>query len=303
MRKVKFKNLAWIDLVSPDREHLEELQKKYRFHELDIEDTLSEHERPKIEIHPKHLFLIFKLPKFNQRTRLIEIAELNVFLGNNFLITAHEGNIKLLNQLFDEASKRITVRKNLFNEGTGKFLWEILKVLFRDIFPMVDRMSKELGKMEHEIFASKVPKNQLKDILIFKRNLITLRRVLMPQRAVIQSIESLKMQFLPQNLEIFFDDILDKIEKLLENTNALQDLVDSLREANETMLTHSLNNTIRVLTIFSAILLPLTFITGFYGMNVALPHQHDPWVFLWIIGGMVGLIIFLLTFFRWRRWI
>ncbi len=303
MNQVKFKKIIWTDLVNPTREELEVLQKRYRFHDLDIEDTLSIHERPKIEAHSKHLFLIFKLPRFNKRTRLIEIAELNLFMGSNFVITSHEGKIKLLNQIFEDAKGSLVSRKRLFSEGTGKFLWELLKTLFRDIFPMVDRMSKELRRMERDVFESKVLRNQLKDILIFKRNLITLRRILIPQRAVIESIEALKMQFLPDNLEIFFDDILDKIEKLIESTTSLQDLVDSLRDTNETMLTHSLNNTIRVLTIFSAILLPLTFVTGFYGMNIALPYQDYPNIHLWIIGGMTLLSVFMLVFFKWRKWV
>ncbi|MCT4592522.1 MAG: magnesium transporter CorA family protein [Candidatus Gracilibacteria bacterium] len=303
MNQIKFKNTIWLNLTSPTKDDLLKIQSRYRFHDLDIEDCISKHERSKIEIHDKHIFLIFKFPVFNKRTGLVEIEELNIFLGKNFVITAHEGKLKTLNKIFEESKSGLQKRRALFAEGTGKFLWELLKALFGDIFPMINKMSRELKKMETDVFESSVLKNQLKDILIFKRNLISLRSILMPQRSVIKTIEDIKVHFLPENLELFFDDILDKIEKLIETTGMLQELVESLRDTNETMLTHSLNNTIKILTVFSAVMMPLTFITGLFGMNFRLPLQESPIAFLFIIGGMGSLAIIMLLISKWKKWI
>jgi magnesium transporter len=303
MQQLKYKNLVWVDLIRPEREALKTLQKKYRFHDLDIDDCLSKREQAKVEIHPEHLFLIFKFPVYNKRTHLFQTEELNLFLGKNYIITVHRGKLKLVENIFQEAGKGLKQRKELLGEGTGKFLWLLLKRLFHEIFPMIDKMSAQIRQMERELFEENIIQNRLASILILKRNLINLRRILLPQRTVITTLEREKVQFLPENINIFFDDILDKIEKLIETTGALQELVESLRETNETMLTHSLNNTIKVLTVFSAVMLPLTFVTGFFGMNVPIPYENNPAVFWWILGGMGLVGLFLYLFFKWRKWI
>ena len=303
MENLKFKNLLWINLQNPEKESLKKLQKSFRFHDLDIEDCLSSREQAKMEIHSKHIFLIFKFPFFNKKTRLFQIEELKIFLGKNFILTIHSGKLKKIDKIFQEAKEKLKIRRQFFKDGHGKFLWEILKTLFADIFPSLDKMSLKIKKMEKEIFENHIIKNRLSKILILKRNLITLKRILLPQRGVMLELEKIKVRFLPDHLEIFFDDILDKIEKLIEISSTLQDLVESLRETNETMITHSLNNTIKVLTVFSAVMLPLTFITGLFGMNVAIPYEEKYFSFLSILLGMFFLGILMLSFFKWRKWI
>lgn len=303
MEKLQFKNLTWINTIDPTKEELIELQKEYHFHDLDIEDCISKREQSKIEIHQKHLFLILKFPVLNRRTQLVETSELNIFLGKNFVITAHDGKMKHLEEIFAEAREKPSTRKRLFQEGMGKFLWSLLKALFKDIFPMIDRMGVELKKMEMEVFESRVLKNQLKNILIFKRNLINLHSIIAPQKRVLETMGKEEISFLKEDLHLFFSDILDKIEKILETTTVLQDLVGSLRDANETMLTHSLNNTMKALTFFSAVMLPLTFITGLFGMNVPLPFAHDPLIFYGILAAMFSVGVVMILFSKWRRWI
>lgn len=303
MQQLKYKNIVWVDLKEPEREALEKLQKRFRFHDLDLEDCISERERPKIEEHSRHIFLILKFPVFNKKTGLFTTEDLKIFIGKNFIITVHRGKLKVLDEIFQNAKEKISVKKDYFREGNGKFLWILLKKLFQQIFPMFDKMSAEVRAMEKDIFEKNIVKNYLEKILKLKRNLVTMRRILLPQRGVILALEDVKTQFLSDNLELFFDDILDKIEKLIETSGVIQDLVESLREANESMLTHSLNNTIKVLTVFSAIMLPLTFISGVFGMNVPIPEQHDSSSFVLILIGMACLGILMFAFFKWRKWI
>ena len=126
----------------------------------------------------------------------------------------------------------------------------------------------------------------------------------MPQRAIIAQLEHKNKKFLPDNLDIYFDDIVDKIEKLWNNLENLAELVVSLHETNESIISHNTNNVIKVLTLFSVVMLPLTFITGFYGMNIdALPFAHGDSSFTIITGIIVGIALLMIGFFRYKKWL
>ncbi|MBU0706187.1 magnesium transporter CorA family protein [Patescibacteria group bacterium] len=308
MQEIKFKKSRWINLVQPCSEDLAKLAKKYRFHELDLEDCLQKTERPKIDEYDKYLFIILQFPVYSSKYLRFDTEQLNMFIGQDYLITIHNGELKALNEMADACQQSLKSRRLLFGEkpGTGYLLYEIISVLFDAIFPVTDKIQASLKKIEDEIFESKRAKDELFNIMILKKNVITLRKILLPQRSVVATLEHKQKRFLPEDLVIYFDDIVDQIESLWNILGTQKEIIESLEDTNESLLSHNINLTMRTLTVFSAIMLPLTFLTGLFGMNVQLPftdahlHVEHFWTII-IIMGIVGIVLF--TTFKWKNWL
>lgn len=306
MEEVKFKNHRWINVVQPNEEDLTALKKRYKFHELDLEDVLQESQRPKIDEYDNYLFIILQFPVYNRKHKRFDTEQFNIFIGQNYLVTLHDGNLTVLNEIFEKCRKSIKSKRTYFGESTGYLLYEIISALFNATFPITDRMQISLRRIEEEIFEAKHPRDQLFDIMLIKKNIITLRKIVLPQRSVIAALEHKQKRFLPEDLVIYFDDIVDQIEKLWNILETQKEIIESLEDTNESLLSHNINLTMRTLTVFSAIMLPLTFLTGLFGMNVQLPFpealgsiEH----FWSIVISMVTAGIVLFAIFKWKKWI
>lgn len=304
VERIKFKTLAWTDIVNPDSEVLEELRKKHKFHELDLEDCLSENQRSKIDEYDKYLFLVLHFPHFDKKKKALITEEVNIFIGQNYLITLHNGVLPPLLRIFEKCRTSMREKKKYLGQGTGYFLYEIIDAMLDDGFPMLDYLGKNVTTVEKSVFGSETEQHDmLKDILVLKKDIITFRRLVAPQRTVIAQLEHKNKKFLPDDLEVYFDDLVDKVEKIWSNLDSMKDLVISLQETNESIISHTTNNIIKVLTIFSVVMLPLTFLTGLYGMNVGLPYDTHPMAFAGIAGAMVAVVLLMLVFFKFKRWL
>jgi len=294
--------ITWHDSVNPSEEDLVELQHKYRFHKLDIEDCLSENERPKIEEYSEYLFIVLHIAvKIGSR---VVKEEVNIFLGKHFVVTISEGKTDVIAKLWKQLHQSQKHREEFLQQGTGFFLYKLLDQLFDAGFPLIDSITKELRRIEVELFEKEEgPMNILRDILTLKRNIITMRSIIFPQRAVIAQLEHKNPDFISQDLEIYFDDVSDAIERQWSLLDTAKEMSDALQETHESWLGHRTNSVIRVLTIFSVTMVPLTFMTGLYGMNVQLPFQDSSGAFavlllimMLVMGGLIG-------FFAHKKWL
>ncbi len=302
-RQITLEKLTWIDLDDPDMETLHGLKEKYGFHELDIEDCLTENQRSKIDEYGDHLFIILHFPYYDKRKQRIVMEELDIFIKNNLLITIHWGTVKPLSDLFEQAEKNTEERKKLMAHSSGYLLYEIVDQLFFSLFPILDLIENSVASLEQEAFSFSKERDMLKEILNTKKNIITFRRIMGPLRTVIAQMEHKNKKFLPESLEVYFDDVLDKVEKIWSNLENQKELIESLQDTNESIISHTTNNVIKTLTVFSVVMLPLNLLAGVYGMNVALPFATHPSMFFFISGGMASLLIVMLIFFKVKRWI
>jgi len=302
-RSVKFKTLEWVDLIGKDEKTLIKLAEKYKFHELDIEDCLSENQRSKIDEYDDYLFIILHFPYYNPRKKTIEVEEIDMFVGKDFIVTIHEGKLGAITDLFESCQNIPAIRKERMGSGVGYLLYEVIDTNFSDLFPIVDKMDNKMNKLEKEVFESKKVKgDRLRDILMLKKDIITFRRVVSPQRAVIAQLEHKKKSFISHDLEVYFDDTVDKIEKIWNNLENMMELTMSIQDTNESLISHTTNNVIKILTIFSVIWLPLTFLTGLYGMNVALPLDKHPMAFLYMVILMAVVSVTMIVYFKVKKW-
>lgn len=303
MRSLTHKGVTWHDDPAPTEQVLSELQKTYGFHELDIEDCLSEHERPKVEEYDTYLFLVFHIPYRTRKTGRIIKEEVNIFMGQDFFVTLHRGKIPILDRLWNDLESSDTLREEYLQHGTGFFLYELMRHFFEDVFPLVDSIRKELRRMEEVLFESEEEVDLLRDIMNVKRNIISMRSILLPQRTLIATLEHKNKKFVPDELALYFDDILDAIERQWALLDTAKEMIDALQDTHESWLTHKTNAVIQILTIFSVTMLPLTFITGLYGMNVALPFGSHPNAFFIVVAMMGGILVAMLTYFARKHWL
>ncbi len=307
MREIKFKNHKWVDVSSANEQSLAKLHERFKsFHELDIEDCLEEKQRPKIDEYDKYLFIVLQFPYYDRKFKRFETEQLNIFIGQNYLVTVHDNKLNVLRDIFENCQKSVKARREYFRESTGYLLYKIISALYESYFPKTDRIQVSLKQVENEIFESKQPKDQLFEIMILKKNIITLRRIILPQRSVIAALEHKQKRFLPENLEIYFDDVVDEIEKIWNILDTQKEMIQSLEDTNESVLSHNINLTMRTLTVFSAIMLPLTFITGLFGMNVELPFMQalENGNHFWNITiSMLIIIGLMFGIFKWKKWL
>jgi len=302
MQTINGNNIKWVNIPNPTQDEVNLLEKEYGFHHLDLEDCLTENQRAKIDRYDNYTFLILHLPTLHKKTKRIVYKEIDIFISNDFLICLHEDH-GFLNDIFESAQNNDIVAKDYMSSGPGYLLYKILNQMFEDLFKIVDDLSREVNKIEKEVFQTENNRDMLKDILLLKKDIINFRRIILPQRTIIAQLEHMTFSTRDEDLEVYFDNVVDKIEKIFATLENLYELVESLHQTNESIIFHNTNNVIKVLTVFSVVMLPLTFVTGFYGMNVALPLQNAENSVLWIVFFMLSILGSMLGYFKYKDWI
>ncbi len=302
MQTLTVDGITWYNSSTFDQDMLEDLQKKYDFHKLDIEDCMSQNERPKIETYDNYLFCVFHIP-IKSSGRIIK-EELDVFIGKDFLVTLHEGRLDLMENLWQTLKDSRTLRSQYFQQGTGFFLYKLMDALFDNGFVLIERVMKDLRRIEVELFENEEGQiNILRDILTLKRNIITMRSILFPQRSVITLLPHKNKKIIPQDLEVYFDDIHDAVERQWSLLDTAKEMSEALQDTHESWLSHKTNSVIRILTTFSVTMLPLTVLTGIYGMNVPIPNQQNPEIFYIIVFSMLVMVGGFFGYFAWKKWL
>lgn len=294
--------MTWYDVVRPTESELKVLAKKHRFHELDIEDCLSEHERPKLESYDEYLFIVFHIAYGTAGGRMLK-AEVNIFVGESYLVTVHDGNLDILSDLRQELQKSEAKRRQYMDKGTGFFLYRLMEHLFESGFPLVEGITKKLRRLEDTLFAREEGPEAFREVLTIKRNIITMRSILLPQRTLVAAIQHQGTRFLGQHLQPYFDDILDAIERQWSLLDSAKELSEALHDTQESWLTFKTNAVVRALTVVSVTLLPLNIVSGLYGMNVPLPYQENALAF-WAIVIVMGAMLFgIIGYSMYRKWL
>jgi magnesium transporter len=296
-REIKFKNFSWINIIEPTSKDLNFLQEKYDFHHLAMEDCRISIQQPKIDDYDDYLFMVFHLPRYLKLQRRTVALELNVFLGKNYLITMHNGDLKPLNKYFEHISKNSEVLKYSM---PAYLLYEILSTSFNYCFPMLEKIGFNLDRIEDDLYIDQ-SRRTLEELSIIAQDIINFRRVIRPQRYFIEDLEQVKAKFISEKLEFYYEDIEDKIDRIWELLDSNKEVVDVLQRTNESLLTQRLNEVMKILTTISVIMLPLTVITGFYGMNVVgLPFANSSFATVIVFGFLVFTSVVMLFFFRKR---
>src|SRR3954471_2952558 len=268
--------LRWIQLEEPTAVETAWLAQNFEFHELDLEDVLSTRQRPKIDEYDDYMFIVLHVPHYNKERARLDAAELNVFIGHDYIVTLPNVPLKPLGRLFAQLEDNQERREEYFGKGSGYVLYEILSELFDYCFPILDKIGFKLDRMRDAIFTERRSEDVVRDISDVKHEIVSYRKVIKPERSTLRLLERSRTRYLPEDLEVYFDDVVDKAERIWDQLDNYKEVVEALETTNESVIAHKQNDILRILTIFSVILLPLTLITGLFGMNfVHIPFKHD----------------------------
>jgi magnesium transporter len=296
------RDLTWVHVTAPDAETATHLAERFGWHPLDVEDILSKRQRPKVDDYPDYLFAVFHFPWFDKAIQRLNAAELDIVVGTDYLVTMPNVELLPVTRLFNRCADDVDFREQLFSRGTGRLLYEVLDDLFDYCFPILDKIAHKLDTIEDDIHEVR-SEELVRDISNVKQEIISYRKIIKPQRPTLRVLERAVERFLPQDLELYFDDIVDASERIWDLLDNYKEVVEALEDTNESLIAHRHNDVLRVLTVFSAVLLPLTFLASIFGMNVLYPGEGTHEAFWVILGVMVAIGGGLLGFFRWKRWL
>jgi magnesium transporter len=295
--------LTWIHLNAPDAQAAEAFAERFGWHPLDVEDVLSKRQRPKVDEYADegYLFAVLHFPVWDPSIQRLNAGELDVFIGRDYLVTLPNVELLPVTHLFQQLERDEDRREDLFSKGSGRLLYEVLDDLFDYCFPILDKIGTKLDSIEDAIFEGR-SEEVVRDISNVKQEIISYRKIIKPERPTLRLLERHVERFLPEELELYFDDIVDASERIWDYLDNYKEVVEALEDTNESVISHRQNDILRVLTIFSVVMLPLTLVTGLFGMNVNFPGFDSRWLFWVILGLMVSVLAGMLAFFRYKRW-
>ncbi len=300
VRQIVHGPITWVDIQHPTESEIEWLRRHYNFHPLHLDDTLSKIQRPKIDDADDYTFLVMHFPVYSRLVRVTTPSEVDIFIGPNYVITVHAGNLKPLSRFFDQCQADPALREKVMGRSVGYLLYQIVDKLVDYCFPILNKIDLNIEQVEDEIFEDKV-RHTVLEISIIRRDIIAFRRIIKPLLPVIASLERKHRPILNEDMEEYFGDIVDHLNKIWDTLEDYKEVIEGLSDTITSLTNNRINDIIKVLTIISVILLPLTLISGIFGMNFRLPFEDSPLGFPLAMSLMVVVVVVMLAVFRWRK--
>jgi magnesium transporter len=299
---VSYDGLRWLHIDQPSPLERAWLAEHFDFHELDLEDVMSRNQRPKLDEYPEYLFIVLHFPIFDKQVGRLNAGELDLFVGPDFVITLPNQPLQPIEYLFERSRSSEETREHYFSKGPGYLLYHLVDQSFDYCFPMLRKIGNKLEQLEEDIFRGR-GEDVVRDISNVKQEIINFRKIIRPERTVLRDLERTKNRYIAEDLEIYFDDIVDASERIWDMLENYKEVVEALEDTNESVISHRVNDILRVLTAFSVVMLPLTFIASLFGMNTGVPGGGEIGAFWIIVGCMLAMLIGMVAFFRHRGWL
>jgi magnesium transporter len=290
---------VWLDMQAPQEEDIALLRDEFKFHPLAIEDATRHHERPKVDSYDGYYFLVFYGIAYDEGKNRLRTEAMNLFVGANYLVSVHEGEISAI----DETIKRWQKDEEEFGNDAGALLYGLLDTITDDYFPVIDRLADRVEGIEEQIF-ERFSEDALQDVFSLKRDLLSIRRIVAPERDVLNVLIRREVPIFERNTILYLQDVYDHIVRITDSIDTYRDLLSSALDAFLSVQSNRLNQIVKILTIASIVLMTDALVASIYGMNFEyMPILHSPYGFAISIALMVALSLGLIAFFRWRKWL
>jgi magnesium transporter len=293
---------SWINVDGINNtEVISALGQAFNLHPLLLEDVLNTEQKPKIESYDQTLFVVMKMLDFNPRTLEIETEHISLILGPDFVISFQEEQDR---DVFDPIKLRLTksvgrVRRN----GTDYLLYALIDTIVDNYFVVLENLGEKVEALEEEII-NKPSSRSLKKLYAQKRSLIFLRKAIWPVREIISNLLRGESELIRKGIHVYLRDVYDHTIQVIDTVESYRDLMASLLDIYLSSLSNRMNSVMKVLTIFSTIFMPLSFIVGVYGMNFDhMPELHWKYGYVGVWGIIVAVSVSMLAYFRWKRWL
>jgi magnesium transporter len=289
----------WVDIVNPSDEERRLLSETFKFHPLSVEDALSAMQFPKIEPYPGYLYIVLHGIDFKRGQTQFATHDVDFFLGRNYLVTVHDGNSRSIENIRSVCSRH----EGVLREGPVGVLHRIVDSMVDNYRPAVEELEDRISALEEQAF--KGEDRMVRRVLRIKRELSSMRRVLMPQRDAIARLARREFGAITDEMAFRFRDVHDQVMRYAEEAILFQDRVTGILEVNLATISNRLNQVMKVLTVMSTIFLPLTVLTGMWGMNIDLPRfpGGDAAQFWWVAAMMAAIAGVMLALFRRLKWL
>jgi magnesium transporter len=297
-------DLTWVNIELATEREIKWLAETYNFHPLALDDCLSRKQISKLDVYPGYLFFVFHYPLYHKETRIATKRQWSAFIGENYLITINTGDLKTLVALFRDCKANEDARQEYMKEGSGFLLYRMLDRAIDSYFPVLDKILSLMEDMEDVVFDESI--EAAKELSILRRDIITQRSVMFPTRTLFIEMENKLKRFSKTDVTAYYSDLMDHMDKICSTLDECQEIIEVFKDTDYVLGTDRLNRVMRVLTIFSTIILPFVAISSIFGMNVFAPggiEKGELTTFIILIVVMSAIAIGMLVFFRRKRWI
>ena len=294
-------SIIWLDMLNPTEEDMAKIAEKFSLHPLAIEDATREHQRPKVEEYENFYFVVFYTADTKKDSQELNICEIDMFLGKNYLITVHEHPIKEL----VEAEQRWTRNSKQLEWGIGVLLYSLLDTIVDHYFPIVDELVDIAEDLEDRLFMGATRDTRFtQQLLELRKQFLTMRRIAAPERDVLNVLTNRDTPIFDEHATLYFRDIYDHITRLADTIDLYRDQLSSTMDANLSIVSNDLNKVMRTLTVASIILMVDALIASIYGMNFEnIPELHLYYGYFGALVLMASLSIFLVFLFKKLKWL
>src|SRR3989338_1576184 len=303
IQKIRYNETNLIILRNPDVENIRSLKRIFHIHPVHLDDIVSTIQRPKIDEESEYIFFVFHFPQFDPQSNKLNSIEVDFFLTASDVIAVIDPNFQAMEEVIEKISKNNKVKEKYFGGGSGLLLYYLIDNLVDSIFPLLDMFEKNLETIDHDVFTFN-PKNVTEQLSFLRRNVIFFQSLIKPELNSFTRIEESRHPFINRELKTYFSNITDHLKKIWDYLEDIIELSNNLSQTLEGYLTFRTNETIKILTMFSVVLLPLTLLSGIYGMNLSyLPLAGHPNALIYITLSMIGVVLTMLLFFKYKKWL
>ena len=299
------RGLLWVDFIGEPVETAEPVLRSFGFHPLAIDDALEETHAPRIDDWGDYIYLVMNMMNYKHVAGVFEseIDELDIFLGRNYVITHHD---QLLSAIEDIWSSYQRDERHV-QEGPDHLLYRIIDSIVMGYMPLVEQIDNQIDQIEDQVF-DRPTRATLEQIFALKRILLSMRRILLPQREVLNKLARDEYRVIDPKDRIFFRDIYDHLVRLHDLNENLRDLVGGVMDTYLSVINNRMNEIMKTLAVITTLFMPITFVTGFFGMNFFEPvAQLFGWTSRQVFGVtliiLLGLPIIMYIWMRRRTWL
>ncbi len=301
MNMIRSGNFTWIDFLDPQQGDITYLQENFDIHPLALEELITPTYQPKAVQYENCLFLSIHTPLFDTALRTTYPGELDIILTDKYIITSHRHDIYQVREFFDKLNNSKGHQRTYFDKTPAHLLYHIVEILLNSCFPKLHHISENLDYIETQVFSDH-EKEMVTEISIVKRDILNFRRTLKPQRTILDSLSQKEHPFVADELKVYFQDLIGTNIRIWNILESAKETIEALEETNNSLLSNKLNLTMKILTIFSAVLLPITLYSNVMAMSVSIPLSKNPDGF-WIHSAvMLVLALGTILIFRAKKW-
>ena len=314
IENIQGKKFNWIDLQNPDRNEIEKLSEQYNFNALNIEDCMTRFELPKLDSYDDHFFVILHFPPLSQKMGNSRNSQLSIFVGKDFIVTIHQGDLKPLVELVETCKTNLDQQRKekILEKSSGELLHEIIDMLVDDLLHTSRKIIANLDEIEDRVFDETKP--VARSIALLRREINRLRRIVNSLKKFVLEIAKNVKKFSEredEELALYFDDIIDHIDKVIETLEESRETMEIYKDTDFVLSTEKTNKVLGLLTIIFTLAIPSTVIGTFYGMNINLPGgiennlmilgPHTMFIIIILASSIPAIMMF--TYFKKLGWI